>query len=205
MNLKLYNNSIDEYLKSSAIIDYNNRLIVDLAEQLKKENLNEIDLIKAAFEYVRDNIKHSADIMGKVVTCKASDVLIYKEGFCYAKSHLLAALLRYNGIPTGFCYQKLILNDKSAPYIIMHGLNGVYISSINSWVRLDARGNKEGVDAQFNLNKEQLAFSIRQELGEQDIPVIFEKPDENIINKLSKHDKVSELFNDLPRSLKIGL
>jgi len=36
------------------------------------------------------------------VTCKASDVLIYGTGYCYAKSHLLAALLRANAIPAGF-------------------------------------------------------------------------------------------------------
>lgn len=204
MNLKLNNSNIDEYLKSSSIIDYNNRLVVKLAEHIKYGNPNEIDLIKVTFEYVRDEIHHSADIMGTAVTSKASDVLQYKEGFCYAKSHLLAAILRYHGIPAGFCYQKLILDDKSAPYIVIHGLNAVYVSSVNRWVRLDARGNKGGVDAQFNLGKEQLAFSIRQELGEEDVPIIFEKPDENIIQKLSQYDKVEELLKDLPRSLKTG-
>ncbi len=51
----------------------------------------------------------SADINGKVVTCKASEVLRYKEGICNAKAHLLATILRANGIPSGFCYQRLIL------------------------------------------------------------------------------------------------
>ena len=47
--------------------------------------------------------------------------------FVFAKSHLLAALLRYKSIPTGFCYQKLILDDETAPVLIYHGFNGVYI------------------------------------------------------------------------------
>lgn len=200
MNMKLYSNNIDYYLKSSSIIDYDNEIIADLAKQFNYSN--EIELIKNIYEYVRDNIYHSADIMGKVVTYRASDVLKYKEGFCYAKSHLLAALLRFHKIPTGFCYQKLILNDELAPYIILHGLNGVFVSGINKWIRLDARGNKEKVNAQFNLDKEQLAFPIRKELGEEDIPIIYDKPDENVIKQLMKYNKVIDLLNDLPKTLK---
>ncbi|MFZ7119804.1 MAG: transglutaminase-like domain-containing protein [Eubacteriaceae bacterium] len=122
MNLRLYSNKIDDYLKIPSIIDYDNKCIQDLAEELNKDNLKEIDLIKSIFEYVRDNINHTIDVMGKKVTSKASEVLIHKEGICYAKSHLLAALLRYHKIPAGFCYQKLILCDESAPYKILHGL-----------------------------------------------------------------------------------
>lgn len=201
MNLRLYSNKIDDYLKISSIIDYDNKCIQDLAEELNKDNLKEVDLIKSIFEYVRDNINHSIDVMGKKVTSKASEVLIHKEGFCYAKSHLLAALLRYHKIPVGFCYQKLILCDESAPYKILHGLNGVYLSSYSKWIRLDARGNKDGVNAQFDLDTEQLAFPIRKELGEKDILVIYDEPDKNIIDSLNKYDKVEDLFNNLPKTL----
>ncbi|PKM50972.1 MAG: ABC transporter ATP-binding protein [Firmicutes bacterium HGW-Firmicutes-7] len=205
MDLRLSTDNMNDYLSVSSIIDYNNDLIKELAEQINREKKDEIDLIKSTFEYVRDNIHHSADIKGSIVTCNASEVLRFKEGICYAKSHLLAALLRYNGIPVGFCYQKLILCDETAPYVIIHGLNGVFISSINRWIRLDARGNKEGVNAQFNLNEEQLAFPVRIELGEEDLPIIYDKPDYNVVEKLKKHDKVEELFEDLPRSLSTEL
>jgi len=40
-----------------------------------------------------------------VVTCSASEVLREGTGICFAKSHLLAALLRAVGIPAGLCYQ----------------------------------------------------------------------------------------------------
>jgi hypothetical protein len=56
-------------------------------------------LEKACFEWVRDEIRHSYDYQMNPVTCRASDVLEYKTGYCFAKSHLLAALLRANQIP----------------------------------------------------------------------------------------------------------
>ncbi|WP_338430147.1 transglutaminase domain-containing protein [Synechococcus elongatus] len=34
-------------------------------------------------------------------------MLEYRTGYCYAKSHLLVALLRACSIPAGFCYQRL--------------------------------------------------------------------------------------------------
>ncbi|WP_212695239.1 transglutaminase-like domain-containing protein [Vallitalea pronyensis] len=105
MSLKLKSSNKKDYLVSSSIVDYHHDAIKELAEQINHEKLSEIDLVKKTFEFVRDNISHSADINGEIVTCKASDVLHYKQGICYAKSHLLAALLRYHGIPTGFCYQ----------------------------------------------------------------------------------------------------
>ena len=46
-----------------------------------------------------------------------------KEGICYAKSHLLAAILRANLFPTGFCYQRLVLDDKTDSRFVLHGLN----------------------------------------------------------------------------------
>ena len=42
----------------------------------------------------------------------------------------------------------------------IHALNTVYIASIDKWIRLDARGNKEGIDAEFSIEDEKLAFHI---------------------------------------------
>lgn len=199
--MKLYCENIEEYLKASKIIDFNDTEISKLANELKSNAESEVDLIRLSFEYVRDKIGHSMDISGEHVTCKSSDVLTYREGFCYAKSHLLAAILRKNGIPAGFCYQRLILDSVNAPYLIIHGLNGVYVSSIDKWVRLDPRGNKEGVNADFLLDTEQLAFTPKAELGEEDILVCYPDPDLNVVEKLSEHSSVIELFYDLPKEL----
>ncbi|HBK53011.1 MAG TPA: ABC transporter ATP-binding protein, partial [Syntrophomonas wolfei] len=115
---------------------------------------------RSCYEWVRDNIYHSFDIDGTTVTCTASEVLQHKEGICYAKSHLLAAILRYLGIPAGFCYQKLVLDDSDMSRLVIHGLNAIYIKSLNRWIRVDARGNNEEVHAEFSTEKECIAFPI---------------------------------------------
>ena len=51
---------------------------------------------------------------------------------------------------------------------IIHALNTVYISELDRWIRLDARGNKENVHAGFSVVKERLAYHVRSELGEID-------------------------------------
>lgn len=173
MNLSVYTDNIDEYLKRDDIVDYENVNIIQLADSLWCNADGNVDYIKKAYEFVRDNISHSADINEDLLTCSASEVLAAGHGICFAKSHLLAALLRCKSIPTGFCYQKLILDDETAPILIYHGLNGVYIKEYKMWIRLDARGNKEGVNAQFSLEREQLAFPIRHEKGEEDGFVIY--------------------------------
>ncbi len=201
MNLKLYKNNVNLYLSSSEIIDFYNEDIIKTADEIFDYSADSIDYIKNAYEYVRDTIGHSADINNNIITCKASEVLKERHGICFAKSHLLAALLRYKFIPTGFCYQKLILDDETAPFLIIHGLNGVYIEKYNKWIRLDARGNKQGVNAQFDIDNECLAFPVRKEKGEQDIPFIYPNPDKNIILTLTNNKTRIQLWNNLPEEL----
>ncbi len=201
MSLSLYTSNIDEYLKRDDTVNYENINITQLADSLFRKAGNEIEYIKMVYEFVRDNISHSADINEEMLTCSASEVLAAGHGICFAKSHLLAALLRCKSIPTGFCYQKLILDDETAPILIYHGLNGVYISEQKKWIRLDARGNKDGVNAQFSLEKEQLAFPIRAEKGETDGFVIYPEPDVKILEKFKNSKTRTELWNDLPTEL----
>ena len=201
MNIIPSSDNIEEYLKTDDVIDHNNDIIADLADFLFQRADSEIDFIKAAYEYVRDHVSHSADINEDIITYSASEVLKAGHGICFAKSHLLAALLRCKAIPTGFCYQKLILDDETAPVLIYHGLNGVYIKEYKKWIRLDARGNKEGVNAQFSLDDEQLAFPVRQEKGEEDCFTVYPDPDEKVLEKLRKNKTRTELFDDLPTEL----
>ena len=201
MNVIPLSNNIEEYLKTDDVIDHNNEIIVELADHLSQKADSEIEFIKAAYEYVRDHISHSADINEDIITCSASEVLKAGHGICFAKSHLLAALLRCKAIPTGFCYQKLILDDEAAPVLIYHGLNGVFIKEYKKWIRLDARGNKEGVDAQFSLDEECLAFPVREEKGEEDCFTVYPDPDEKILEKLRRNKTRTELWDDLPTVL----
>jgi transglutaminase-like putative cysteine protease len=139
--------------------------------------------------------------MANTVTFKASEVLEEKHGICFAKSNLLAALLRCFKIPTGLCYQRLILDDEKYPYLVLHGFNGVYLEELNQWILLDARGNTNGINAQFSLCEEKLAFSVRQDLGEETIPIIFSSPNINVINALTTYKSRQELWNNIPQSL----
>ncbi|MGK7963083.1 transglutaminase-like domain-containing protein [Crocosphaera sp.] len=107
---------MDKYLKVSEVIDWQHPDIMKYAKQISSRYKTPIETAKACFEWVRDEIHHSYDYQLNPVTCKASDVLQYKTGYCFAKSHLLAALLRANQIPAGFCYQRLSLDDRGAPY-----------------------------------------------------------------------------------------
>ena len=202
MKVLAYSQQIEDYLDDTDVVNYDNGSIGQLAEMLFENSESNLEYIKVAYEYVRDHISHSADINEDLITCSASEVLAAGHGICFAKAHLLAALLRYKGIPTGFCYQKLILDDDAAPVLIYHGLNGVYIKEIDKWIRLDARGNKEGVDAQFSLDEEQLAFPIRPEKGEIDDFVVYPAPDANVLKSMRKSKTRSELWENLPTELK---
>ena len=201
MNVVPYSNEIDKYLKADEVIDYGNKAIMELADKLFEKANTELDFIKMAFEFVRDNIYHSADINKDVITCNASEVLNAGHGICFAKSHLLAALLRCKSIPAGFCYQKLILDDETAPVLIYHGLNGVYIKEYKKWIRLDARGNKIGVNAQFSIETEQLAFPVCPEMGEVDSFVVYPEPDVKVLEKLRENKTRTELWDNLPTEL----
>jgi transglutaminase-like putative cysteine protease len=144
---------------------------------------------------VRDNIRHSWDYQLNPVTCKASDVLQHRTGYCYAKSHLLAALLRASQIPAGLCYQRLSLNDDGEPYCL-HGLNAVYLPDIG-WYRIDARGNKEGVDARFCPPHEQLAFAT-DDINEIDFQEILVKPLQDVVDVLNSCETYLDVYNNLP-------
>lgn len=86
-------------------------------------------------------------------------------------------------------------------FLIYHGLNGVYIKEYKMWIRLDARGNKESVNAQFSLETEQLAFPVRAEKGEEDGFVIYPDPEKKIL-EIFKNNKIrTELWDVLTTEL----
>ena len=184
---------MQEYLSATSIIDWQHIEIQQLASKLAKSDSE--TTAKSCFKWVRDNIRHSSDYQLNPVTCQASAVLKHRTGYCYAKSHLLAALLRANSIPTGFCYQRLSVFDDGAPYCL-HGLNAVYLHRYG-WYRVDARGNKPGVDAQFTPPKEQLAYGINLP-EELDCKHIFAEPLPQVVSALQTYNTWSELLHNLP-------
>jgi transglutaminase-like putative cysteine protease len=183
------------YLESSEYIDWKHPLIIAKAAELSEDCLSEESIAKQCFEFVRDAIKHSWDYRLNPVTCKASDVLINGTGYCYAKSHLLAALLRANDIPAGLCYQRLTIETDSPPYCL-HGLNAVYLKQYG-WYRVDARGDKPGVSAEFCPPVEKLAFPIVDVL-ERDFQEIWAEPLSVVIKALTENKSVEQVFENLP-------
>lgn len=202
MNLIIESNNLGDYLIETDEIDYSHISIREKANELSGNSQNELDFVKSTFEFVRDLISHSWDIQSSRITYKASEVLQYKEGICYAKSILLCALLRSKGIPTGFCYQRLTLGETPDTGYALHALNAVFLSSLKRWVRLDSRGNKDGVDAQFSTNKEQLAFPIRFHYDEIDYPTIYVCPNQKTISILKQSTNCLEMYQiHLPANL----
>jgi len=185
----------NKYLQEDKIIDFSNPKIQSLAKELAKGCKNDEEIAKSCFNYVLNKIEHSGDFKAKITTVKASEVLEYKTGWCYAKAHLLAALLRVNKIPTGFCYQRLHCNEYKDGTYCLHGLNAIYLKEYG-WYRVDVRGNKEGIDAQFIPPVEKLAFELEE--GEYELEGIYEKPLDIILKTLNKYNGYDEMIDNFP-------
>ncbi|QQK77710.1 transglutaminase family protein [Salicibibacter cibarius] len=194
MNLVCESEEMNDYLLDSNEVNYSQPIIQDKIAELFDRSQTEVEKAKIAFEFVRDDIRHSWDIQGTRVTCVASDTLAYREGICYAKSHLLAALLRSQNIPTGFCYQRLMLFDVPEKGYCIHALNAIFLRTLNKWIRVDARGNKKGIDAQFSTDEELLAFRIDEEAGEKDYPIIYTKPHPKTIATLRENTDAVDMY-----------
>jgi transglutaminase-like putative cysteine protease len=189
-------------LDLTPVIDFDNRDIQDLIELRGWRGHPDVEGAMAIYEFVRDEVCHSWDAQDDDVTCAASDVLQRRTGICYAKSHLLAALLRGVGIPAGFCYQRLVLFDDPADGYSIHGLNALYLASLNRWIRVDARGNNTTVSTRFDIEKESLAFTVRPELGEIDYPGAYAQPSRAVVDSLTKATSLQQLYRSgLPDSL----
>jgi transglutaminase-like putative cysteine protease len=176
------------YLAASHITDFHHPRVAALSEALASEHGERVGYARAAYEYVRDEISHSVDVQDRRVTVSASQTLTEGVGLCFAKTHLLAALLRARGIPAGFCYQRLTAGPTS---FVIHGLLAVDLEG--AWRRLDSRGNKPGISAQFSLGTEKLAWSARPELGERDYPEILPSPHPTVLAALMNSSDALEL------------
>jgi len=187
---------MDDYLIETESINYMNSDIQYQVQKYINQSLDEVDYIKRCYMFVRDEIHHSWDIETDIVSRTASDVLNNKHGICWTKSCLLSALLRANGIPSGISYQLLTRTDDESEGYMIHALNTVYIKDLNKWIRFDARGNKENVNACFSLDEEYLAYSIRSELGEIDYHDNHPDLDDRLISILNDSKSIIEISID---------
>jgi transglutaminase-like putative cysteine protease len=186
---------MDKYLRSTGIIDWKHPEVLEIARSVCTQAQDLEEKARRCYHWVRDEIKHSFDFQLSPVTCSASEVIIAKTGYCFAKSHLLVALLRANDIPAGLCYQRLSRNNIGPPFTL-HGLVAVHIPPYG-WYRADPRGNRADVDAQFTPPIERLAFHPTL-AGEADLPEIWPDPLPVVIEALRSYTTWDGLWRNLP-------
>jgi transglutaminase-like putative cysteine protease len=187
------------FLRSTSVVDWEHPKVKARSQELCL-GADEVQKAKRLFEWVRDKIPHSKDIGADVVTCRASEVLAEGTGICWAKSHLLAAFLRVQRIPTGFCYQ-VLRRDPPSEGFVLHGLNGVYLSNVGRWVPLDPRGNTGECRAEFGTNGEGLAFPVDDAGEEYMYPTVFHDPAPVVVDTLQRFENRTDMWPHLPERL----
>ncbi|MCP2343869.1 transglutaminase-like domain-containing protein [Actinomadura rupiterrae] len=180
-----------EYLGADEAVDVEHPLVQSIASELRTGD--DLTYARLAFEYVRDNVTHPADVPDPRVTWRASDVLEHGTGFCHAQAIALTALLRAGGIQAGLCYQRLRDGDR----YFLHGLTAVLAD--DRWVRLDPRG----VNLEFSASEDRLAYETDASAGETDYPTIYASPPETVLSALQGHSDALAMMRDglLPSTL----
>lgn len=190
---------IEKFLRETSYIDFSSPCIVSLCSELFKKGMSITQKAQIAYEFVRDEIPHSFDCNVTVITAKASDVLSFKTGICHAKANLLAALLRSREIPTGFCFQHITLAEDDSLGYCVHAYNAVLLE--NRWIKLDARGNTNGGNAEFSMKEPILAFRNRKEYNEYFWNGIYSSPHLATMKMLESAICLQDIFDNIPDSV----
>jgi transglutaminase-like putative cysteine protease len=189
------NRHMNEFLQPTTVIDSTCPNIVAAAAEIVGNATEDEEIARRCFMWVRDCVRHSSDHRIQIVTCTASEVLKHRVGFCYAKSHLLAALIRARGIPAALCYQRLAV-DSAGSAFCLHGLTAVLLQR-HGWYRVDPRGDKPGVATDFRPPVEQLAFTPKLP-GEADLPGRFADTLPCVVAALRQWSTADQLALNLP-------
>lgn len=185
-----------KFLQETKYIDFKSDIIQKKISDLFLTDMDETEKVKTAYEFVRDKISHSFDCNANIITAKASDVLFYKTGICHAKANLLAALLRSQSIPTGFCFQHLTLSSDDFLGYCVHAYNAVFLN--DKWIKLDARGNKPSINAQFSTTEPILAYQNRSEYDEYFFSGIYSSPHNKTMAMLEKANNLQDVIDNIP-------
>ncbi|HMK47342.1 MAG TPA: transglutaminase family protein [Methanocella sp.] len=186
--------NIGAYLRHTYLIDFDDHGVSLLASAVAGETREET--VRQAFEMVRDRYPHSCDARKDEVACSASDVIRLGHGLCYAKSMLLAALLRYNGIPAGFCYERI---RQEAGGFVLHGLNTVLLEG--KWKKIDARGNNDHVHVTWSRFHDMLAYPPDTSAGGLELPGNYPDPRPEVVQILLAGPDISTVLQKLPGDL----
>jgi transglutaminase-like putative cysteine protease len=218
---------LGRYLEDTITIDWQTPTVSDLARRLLAAAESPAAGIERMFRFVRDEITHTFDLdlaagaaadadarsasgaadgfdskfVRRGISCRASEVLALGHGLCHAKSHLLAALLRFAGHPTGFCYVRLV-DDERPGRFVLHGFNAFYWAPTGSWIPVDARGNRREIASECRFEAPfSLAYVPDTERGETLLPWIFKRPGKRVIDALERAPSIETLRRNLPDGL----
>lgn len=191
---------MEAYLQACPYINWQHQAVQRQASLLAQGKQDCYSITQACFEFVRDEIKHSWDYRINPVTVTASEVLEHGTGFCYSKSHLLAALLRANQIPAAICYQRVRLDE--SPNFCLHALNAVHLPDY-AWYRIDARGNTPEIDAQFTPPVEKLAIELYG-LGEFFLDGLYEQPLPCVTSLLESCETIEQVMQRISETDTLG-
>ena len=186
---------MNAFLEPTAIIDSTDPAIVAMSAEIADGAGDDEAVARRSFLWVRDSVRHSSDHRIATVTCIASDVLKHRVGFCYAKSHLLAALLRAQGIPAALCYQRLAFDDTGSAFFL-HGLVSIHLQR-HGWYRVDPRGDKPGISSDFTPPVERLPYTPRLK-GERDMPERFPDALACVVSALRRWPTADAVRANLP-------
>lgn len=187
-----------KYLKCDRYVDFDNALIEDKAAELFEKAQNDLDKVRLAYEFVKDEIEDPADNGETCITVTASEVLSCGCGISHAKANLFAALLRSQGIPAGFTYRNLLQHagkGKNTKHFV-YALSTAYLNG--KWYILDVSGSKLGQATHFDLDHPTFTFSVDPSKGEYYYDGIFEKPYQTAMDRLEKAQDMTEFLNDYP-------
>ncbi|MCA9505109.1 MAG: transglutaminase domain-containing protein [Spirochaetaceae bacterium] len=192
---------LGRYLEDTITIDWQTPSVSELAGRLVAGIEDPEERVRRLFAFVRDEVDHALDVETEVLTCRASEVLRERVGLCYAKSHLLAAMLRYAGFPTGFCYVRLA-SDAAPDRFVLHAFNAVYWKPVDDWIFLDARGGRAGaaIGCRFRGPFELLAWPDADR-GEAFLPTIHRRPARRIVDLLERAPDLASVRRHLPDSI----
>jgi transglutaminase-like putative cysteine protease len=78
---------------------------------------------------------------------------------------------------------------------VLHGLAAVYLEQLDKWIRLDPRGNKPGVSADFSLDMEKIAYEPSYD-GEWLDQHVYPEPWQEITHLIDLSPGVSEFIEN---------
>ncbi len=193
--------NLNDFLQENEIIDFNDKEIAKIVKNLQEKSKNEVEFVKNAVKFVALEISYppeKEEFKTQKPNLKASEVLKNKNAFCFGKANLLAALLRKNKIPCGFCDQLLVLDEENPQKKIIHTLNAVYFQEQKKWLRIDSRYfDEEKIEKSFADFCDLLAYEAEEKFDEIDNLGIYHNLPKEVFELYEKSQNNQEIVANL--------